>query len=343
MSVNKAAWISTPAEYPFQVKEARMPIPGPGEIVIKNAAVSINPVDWKIQQHGRYLSEYPFILGEDAAGIVEQIGAGVTRFNKGDRVIAHCHGLLTKNPANSAFQHYPTAVEKLTSPIPQGMAFEDAVVLPLAISTASAGLYDPAILNLPLPDPTGNGNATGKTILIWGGASSVGATAIQLAAASGATVITTASPTNHDFVRSLGASQVFDYRSASVIEDIVEVLKKTPCYGVFDAIGEDASFHATSAILDRLEQFLPVATVIGTDKVTDKYKPKYVVAFSITLEPIKHVGEWIWSNFVPKALANGSFKAKPDASVVGHGLQSIQGALDVQQKGVSAKKIVVTL
>ncbi|TVY63204.1 Dehydrogenase azaJ [Fusarium oxysporum f. sp. cubense] len=277
MSVNKAAWISTPAEYPFQVKEARMPIPGPGEIVIRNVAVSINPVDWKIhaRQHGRYLSEYPFILGEDAAGIVEQVGAGVTRFNNGDRVIAHCHGLLTKNPANSAFQHYPTAVEKLTSPIPEGMAFEDAVVLPLAISTASAGLYDPAILNLPLPDPTGNGNATGKTILIWGGASSVGATAIQLAAASGATVITTASPANHDFVRFLGASQVFDYHSASVIEDIVEVLKNTPCYGVFDAIGGDASFDATSAILDRLEEFLPVATVIGTDKVTDKYKPKY--------------------------------------------------------------------
>ncbi|KAJ9419483.1 chaperonin 10-like protein [Fusarium oxysporum] len=343
MSGNKAAWISAPSDYPFQVKEAYMPTAGPGEIVIKNAAVSINPVDWKIQHHGRYLSEYPFILGEDAAGIVEQVGAGVTRFKKGDRIIAHCHGLLTKNPANSAFQHYPVAIDKLASPVPEGMTFEEAVVLPLAISTASAGLYDPAILNLPLPYPTGCDDATGKTILIWGGASSVGAITIQLAAASGATVITTASPANHDFVRSLGASRAFDYRSASVIEDIVGVLKTTPCYGVFDAIGGDASFNATSTILNKLREYLPVATVIATDKVTDKYKPKYVVAFSIIQEPTKHIGEWIWSNYIPKALANGSFKAKPDASVVGHGLESIQRALDVHKKGVSAKKIVVTL
>jgi NADPH:quinone reductase-like Zn-dependent oxidoreductase len=72
----------------------------------------------------------------------------------------------------------------------------------------------------------------GKTVLIWGGASSVGACAIQLAAASGATVLTTASPANHDFVKSLGADHVFDYRSPTVMDDAASVLKGTDFAGV---------------------------------------------------------------------------------------------------------------
>ncbi|RYP00174.1 hypothetical protein DL764_006605 [Monosporascus ibericus] len=342
MAQNEAAWITSPSEYPFTVKEAPMPTPGPGEIVIKNAAVSINPVDWKIQAHGRYLSRYPFILGEDAAGVVEEVDAGVTRFKKGDRVIAHCHGLMTRNPANSAFQSYPVATDSLVSPIPDSMSFEQAVVLPLAISTACAGLYPKDLLNLPLPSAT-KPEKNGKTVLIWGGASSVGATAVQLAAASGATVITTASPANHKFVKSLGADIVFDYRSPIVVEDIANALSRTDFVGVYDAISEDSSFDAVSAILDRLNKKVPVASVLPSNKSTGRFAPVYVVAFAIIQEPNQDIGEWIWKKFIPEALANGSFQAKPDPSVTGHGLKHIQDALDVQRKGVSAKKIVVTL
>ncbi|KAH8665395.1 chaperonin 10-like protein [Ilyonectria robusta] len=342
MVQNEAAWITSPSEYPFTVKEGPNPTAGAGEIVIKNAAVSINPVDWKIQTHGSYLSRYPFILGEDAAGFVEEVGAGVTRFKKGDRVVAHCHGLMTRNPANSAFQTHPVATSLLASPIPESMSFEQAVVLPLAISTASAGLYPRDRLNLPLPSAT-KPEKNGKTVLIWGGASSVGATAIQLAAASGATVITTASPANHKFVESLGADMVFDYRSSTVVEDISSVLSKTDFVGVYDAIGEDPSFDAVSAILDRLNKKVPVASVLPCNNSTELFAPVYVVAFAIIQEPNQHIGEWIWEKFLPEALANDSFQAKPDPAVTGHGLKDIQNALDVQRKGVSAKKIVVIL
>ncbi|KAH7255175.1 chaperonin 10-like protein [Fusarium redolens] len=304
MAENKAAWIDSPSSYPLNIRGAPKPSAGPGEIVINNAAVSINPVDWKIQ----------FILGEDAAGFVEEVGAGVTRFKKGDRVIAHCHGLMTRNPANSAFQCYPVATDSLVSPIPDSMTFEEAVVLPLAISTACAG-----------------------------GASSVGATAIQLAAASGVAVISTASPANHKLVESLGANFVFDYKSPTVVEDITTALEKTDFIGVYDAIGEDASFDAVSAILDRLDKKVPVASVLPSSKSTERFSPSYVVAFAIIQEPNQHIGEWIWKRFIPEALKSGSFQAKPDPLVSGYGLNDVQSAMDKQSKGVSAKKIVVTL
>ncbi|KAF4333255.1 zinc-binding oxidoreductase [Fusarium beomiforme] len=342
MAENRAAWIDSPSDYPLNIRVAPKPSPGPNEIVLKNAAVSINPVDWKIQLHGRYLSKYPFILGEDAAGVVEEVGPGVTRFKKGDRVVAHCHGLMTGSPANSAFQSYPVVTDSLVSPIPASMTFEEAVVLPLAISTACAGLYDKKLLDLPLPSAD-KVVESGKTILIWGGASSIGATAIQLAAASGVNIVTTASPSNHEFVKSLGARFIFNYKSPTVIEEVAKVLDGTNFAGVYDAIGEDASFDAVSGILDRLVMTVPVASVLPSNKSTDRFKPTYVVAFAIIQEPNQDVGEWIWKTFVPKALENGTLQPKPSPTVSGHNLHDVQRAMDLQRKGVSAKKIVVSL
>jgi NADPH:quinone reductase-like Zn-dependent oxidoreductase len=148
------------------------------------------------------------------------------------------------------------------------------VVLPLAVSTACSGLYPKNLLNLPLPSAT-KPEKNGKAILIWGGASSVGATAIQLAAASGATIITTASPANHDLVKSLGADFVFDYKSSAVVEDIVEVLERAEFVGINDAIGEEKSFEAESAILDRLQKKVSVASVLPSEKSTDLFAPVY--------------------------------------------------------------------
>ncbi|KAK2736514.1 zinc-binding oxidoreductase [Colletotrichum kahawae] len=342
MATNDAAWITAPLQHPFTVKRAPMPTAGPGELVIKNVAISALHDLTLCRAHGRYLSQFPFILGEDAAGFVEEVGAGVTGFKKGDRVIAHCHGLMTRNPANSAFQSFPIVTASLASLIPDSMTFEQAVVLPLAVSTACAGLYDKDLLNLPLPSTT-KPKSIDKTILIWGGASSVGATAIQLATASGVTVITTASPANYDFFKSLGAGRVFDYRSPTVVEEISCALAETEFVGVYDAIGEESSYDAVSAILDRLNKKVPVASVLPNDKKTERFSPVYVIAFSIIQEPNQHVGERIWGKFISETLKNGSFQAKPDPVVTGRGLGSIQEALDIQRQGVSAKKIVVTL
>ncbi len=83
---NQAAWLVKAGE-PFQVGDAPLPVAGPGEIVVKNSAVAINPVDGHMYGIGIFVQQWPTILGNDIAGEVYEVGPDVQRFKKGDRVI----------------------------------------------------------------------------------------------------------------------------------------------------------------------------------------------------------------------------------------------------------------
>jgi NADPH:quinone reductase-like Zn-dependent oxidoreductase len=128
------------------------------------------------------------------------------------------------------------------------MSYEQAVVLPLAVTTAACGLYQPQ--HLALPTPSKDATRLGKTVLVWGAASSVGCVAVQLANASGFDVIATASKRNFEFVKSMGAKAVFDYSSSSVGDDLVKALKEGEFAGVFEATAKPESLkislHAAS-------------------------------------------------------------------------------------------------
>lgn len=171
----------------------------------------------------------------------------------GDR---HTLGGITNEPKYGGFQLYTVAYEITISSIPSTLPYSQAVVLPLAVSTAAAGLYQKGYLELPYPtlhpalDP--KSKSSGKTILIWGGSSSVGSTAIQLAKASGLKVITTASKKNLGYVRSLGATWAFDYRSESVARDIVYVLRDTKFMGAYDAISLSETLGPVGEIVHSL-------------------------------------------------------------------------------------------
>ncbi|KAI8299817.1 hypothetical protein K4K61_010344 [Colletotrichum sp. SAR11_59] len=230
------------------------------------------------------------------------------------------------------------AAANLVSPIPDDMSFEAGSVLPLAIATASVGLYKKKYLGLPLPSliPA----PTGKTLLVWGGASSVGGTAVQLAVASGLRVITTASKANFEKVKDLGADTVVDYHSATIVDDAIRVLSGTDLAGVYDAISSQQSLQPIGAILDKLGPHkvvtvLPVEGDFGKNALLS-----FETAFQITENP-EEVGNPVWREFVPGALKNGQLKAKPDPEVVGKGLESIQGGLERLKKGVSATKLVI--
>lgn len=149
----------------------------------------------------------------------------------------------------------------MVSPIPDSLSFEEAAVLPLAISTAAAGLYQKSVLELPFPST--NPQPTGKTLLVWGGSSSVGATAIQLAVASGVKVVATASRKNHDFVKSLGAVAVVDYKSPNVVEELLAAIDQQGggLVGAYDAISEPSSLQHIGALTDKVG-VLPVAAVL---------------------------------------------------------------------------------
>ncbi|KAE8154105.1 GroES-like protein [Aspergillus avenaceus] len=343
MTQNRAAWSTDPTAHPFSIQDAPYPAPGHGEIVIKNAAVAINPSDWKIQTYGApWLKKWPFILGTDVAGVVVDIGPGVTRFTNGQRAVAYCHNLGSNDPAHSGFQLYTLAKEITAAAIPDSISFEEASVLPQALSTAAAGLFLKESLDLPVPPATGVA-PTGKSILIWGGASSVGATTIQLAVAAGLTVITTASARNHELVTGLGASAVFDYKSPTVVGDAVSALADTDFVGVFDAISEPSSFEAVRVILDQLKADVRAICALPYNKPTERFAPIFISSNFLTYDSNKHIAEGIWRDFTSEALENGRLKPKPDPEVVGNGLEVIQTAVDILKKGVSAKKLVVTL
>lgn len=104
-----------------------------------------------------------------------QLGSGITRFRIGQRVIGHSDSILTKKVANAGYQLYSTTREILVTGVPDSLPLANAVVLPLSIDTAATGLFN----MLKLPYPSLNPKPTGKTILIWGGSSSVGSSAIQ--------------------------------------------------------------------------------------------------------------------------------------------------------------------
>ncbi|KIL88722.1 hypothetical protein FAVG1_07970 [Fusarium avenaceum] len=340
MSSNNAAWLVAAKTSPLEVKEAPLTQPGDGHILVKNSAVAMNPVDLANQHVGIFIqaSQYPVILGEDVAGTVEAVGSGVTEFKAGDRVLGYATSLASKDNVNSAFQEYTVIRAECASKIPDDLSFEQAAVLPLSLATASWALFGDATLKMRYPSLTPEAN--GETVLIWGGASSVGGSAIQLAKAAGYEVITTASAKNHDYVKSLGADHVFDYKSPQVTREIASLLTGKKFAGALEASGADDGMTNASQSIAHAEGLRKMICVRGASSTSPEVEAQVILSTSIINTP---VAKAVFSDYVPAALEQGKFKAVPEAEVVGKGLESIQLGLNTLAKGVSAKKIVVSL
>lgn len=340
MASNKASVIPEAKGRPLQIKEYPYPEPKRNEIVVKSAALAINPIDYMIQELGPALFDfiqYPFVGGSDVAGQVVKLGEDVTRFKVGDRVLGHAVGFMTMEPAGCAFQETCILLEHMASPIPDSLSYERASVIPLGISTAACAMFQKDYLNLQLPSL--DSKPTGQALLIWAGSSSVGCNAIQLGVAAGYEVISTSSPKNFDLVKSFGASKVLDYKSPNITNDLLEAFKDKTIAGAFAILPGSAE-----------PCFEVVAKTNGAKFVSMALPPPYnapegVVAkfvFGGTLKD-NHVGPAIYKDYLPSALAAGKFAAAPSPKVVGQGLPALQHAFDTAKAGVSAQKIVVTV
>jgi NADPH:quinone reductase-like Zn-dependent oxidoreductase len=200
----------------MRLGEAPDPVAGPGDVVVDIHAASVNGADPKVRRgKGRYqLDKFPHIMGRDFSGVVSQVGPGVTDFKIGDAVF----GVLDAG-------HEGTYAEKLAIKAtiiarkPNRLSHIEATALGLISLTALTAIEDTAKLK------------RGETILIQGGAGGVAGFAVQFAKHIGATVITTASARNHDYVRDLGADRVIDYNA----EDFTTI--GPICDVVFDTVG----------------------------------------------------------------------------------------------------------
>ena len=139
---HKAAFLDG-AHQPLRVGVRDSAQPGPGEVLLRVRAVAVNPVDWKIQDYGAFIREWPTVLGEDVAGEVLEAAPDVTAdwAVPGRRVIAHSQFLANGNLDHAGFQDLVIAPVSSVAPLPDAVSFEAGVVLPLAVATAAAGLF----------------------------------------------------------------------------------------------------------------------------------------------------------------------------------------------------------
>ena len=191
----------------LQLVDLPDPRPGPGQVRIAVRAAGVNPSDWKKRQ-GLMDAELPQTLGYEAAGVVDELGDGVTDAAVGDRVF----GFSADGAAQAEL-----AVLSWYAPIPPSLDFAAAAALPAAVETATRALDQLGVgtsntgtstSTSNANTGTGTGTGTGTTLLVNGASGSVGGAAVQLAVLRGARVIGTASPANHEYLRSLGAEPV---------------------------------------------------------------------------------------------------------------------------------------
>jgi len=204
----------------MHVIDGSVPQPRSGEVLIEVAYAGVNRPDCA-QRAGTYPPppDASPILGLEVAGRIAAVGEGVTQWNIGDSVCALTPG--------GGYAEYCTTPAAWCLPIPRGFSLEQAAGLPETFFTVWNNVFDRAHL------------APGETFLVHGGTSGIGLTAIQLAKAFGATVITTAgSPEKTAFCRSIGADHAIDYRTQDFAEEVKRISKRGVDV-ILDMVGGD--------------------------------------------------------------------------------------------------------
>jgi NADPH:quinone reductase-like Zn-dependent oxidoreductase len=187
------------------------PVAGAGQVVVRVHAAGVNGLDWKVREgyvRDAFPLALPTVLGIELAGVVEQVGPGVTRFTKGDRVMGPLGGL-------GAYAELVAVDAANLAPMPASMSFTDAAALPVAAVSAWQSLHFAGPVH------------AGQRILIHGAAGGLGGFAVQFARRAGAKVFTTALTRDFDYVLGLGADHAIDYQTGqfeAVVSNIDLVL-----------------------------------------------------------------------------------------------------------------------
>lgn len=245
------------------LEEAEVTLPELSEhqVLVKEYATSINPIDWKLREG--YLKQmfdwfFPIILGWDVAGVITEVGSQVTDWQVGDKVFAR--------PETTRFGTYAEVTivdDHLLAKIPETISFEEAAAVPLAGLTAWQALFDHGHLK------------EGETVLIHAGAGGVGTYAIQLAKEAGAHVITTASAKNHALLRKIGADEVIDYHTTNFAEVLADVDL------VFDTMGGEVQKNSFAVLKPNTGRLVSIVGIEDKQLAAEKN----ISAESIWLQP----------------------------------------------------------
>ncbi|MTI56680.1 NADP-dependent oxidoreductase [Geosporobacter ferrireducens] len=247
----------------FEEIDVNLPDLSDSQVLVEVKASSINPGDeplrsgeiFKSSVGGQWSEKLPIFLGSDVAGIVKAVGKKVTRFKVDDRVM----GLTIHS---GAYQDFVAIDEDHLTKFSEDISYEIAGAAPTITLTAKQALFD-------------HGNLLkGQRVLIQGGAGGVGHAAIQLAKNHGAYVITTARKNNHDFVKVLGADEVYDYTEFDIADIINEKVDL-----VLDTVMETSIIKNNGALGEVGKKSLTV--------IKDNGKYVSIVSFGLNSYPIE--------------------------------------------------------
>lgn len=270
---------------------------------------------------------------------------------------SHAIALWSGRPQDGAFQLYTVLSVNKAARLPLSIPFTDGVVLPLALETAMCalhfdrrnplpeflpGVFTPA-LALPYPSlKDAVKPSAGKTIVVYGGSSSVGSVTTQLAAASGLHVITIVGAKNFALSEESGAAECIDHRDTSLVDRIVEAVRNSggEFVGIVDAISIPDTIKTDLKILQRLGG--------GHLALTHPHMGEEVVPDNVEIGMmwpggINEITDPMWRTYAGAALNFGKIKCLPPPTVIGKGLEYIQEALSFSKQGVSGTKLVVEL
>jgi len=309
------------------VKEAPMYEVHGDEILIKNEAIAIQPFDARVR-HDAYINiNYPFILGGTLAGTIVAVGENVKILKVGDRVVSDTPVYKARETRYGGWQKYVVGREGLSAKIGNAL-FDQAVALPFPLQTAVGALHVYLGMLLPGQAPA---SAADEKVLIWGAGGSVGGYAVQFAKSVGYTVIATASPRGFAHLKSLGASQVLDYKSPTILDDLRAI---GPFKYMYTTSGDPTSQQALASLLQP-EGGKFASTLGGDVELPSNVERVYEFFGNVTQKEgakFEEFAKWWYGEFLGKAIVDGSIEPTPITKVVG-GLAALQAAADEMLEG----------
>jgi NADPH:quinone reductase-like Zn-dependent oxidoreductase len=240
---------------PIALMDLPTPEIGAGEVLIRVRAAGVNPFDWKVADgalEDQMKHRFPLILGFDVAGVIERVGADVTKLAEGEEV----YGYLFKPViGDGTYAEYVGAPESIVARKPVTVSFAEAAALPT-----------PGLTAMDLVDAVDT--REGETTLIVGATGGVGSYATQLAARRGARVIATARRTNEALVRELGAAETIDHTKEELV-DAVRMAHPGGIDAVIDVVSDREALGRISTLVNeggRLASSVYAADVEGLAK-----------------------------------------------------------------------------
>ncbi|VDC03740.1 unnamed protein product [Peniophora sp. CBMAI 1063] len=351
MAAQHTALIIPAATAAFQVVKRVTPKVLPGQVLVRNKAIALNPVDYVIAGPfgSRLWKSFPAVVGSDGAGEIAQLGEGVTGWKVGDKVFYQSRFESDRG----TFQELTIADAARIARVPDKYSYEEVVTLPLALATAAIGAYKPRLSELradkhdvggagliPPWEAEGRGKYAGQAAVIVSGSSSVGQFATQLAKLSGfSTIITTASKHNEDYCKSAGATHVIDYHDVPYPElpaAVKKIVGDTPLTYVYDAASIPESQKAGWDMLSpggAIVVVKPPSQEIGTIGQDDEKGRRAVWVYGGANEQDHgDFGAGLYAALT-EMLDKGELKPNK-IEVIGHGLEVIPDGLARLQKGM---------